>query len=169
MLVFTAALASCSPQIFSIAGGETVEKTVALNEGDICSGIILVTSGTENGLNIIILDPNQNYVIAYPTQILVTFNFTAHMTGTYTFRFDNAVGLQTKQINLNYNIKAGSTSILPRGTVINAAFYEMVAVIVIVIVVVIVAVLMVIRRRRKKRKAQPTEALSTPPPPPIID
>jgi hypothetical protein len=161
ILISSCALASATPIFFDVAIGQTVSKTVALNQNDVCTGAIIVTGGTVSDLIVRVYSPDGNYVAVYSQVIYQAINFTAKSTGTYIFEFDNTAGTTSKNVDLNVDVKAGGISILPRGTILDPLV--LIVIIAVIVAVVVILVLVLVSKRRKKAALKPE--LSEPAPP----
>ena len=84
------------------AGGEKI-KTLGLNEGDVVSGRVNVVGGSNNDIKFYVTDPNGNVVVRFDRASATDFGFTASMSGTYSFHFDNTLSDSDKTVTINYD------------------------------------------------------------------
>ena len=86
---------------FIVEAGESVKRTLNLNEGDRVSGRIVVVD-SENSLNFSIIDSDQNPIQSYQDVGSRNFQFTALKSGVYVLQF---VAAEAKQVTLNYAVQ----------------------------------------------------------------
>ncbi len=144
LLVLSFALSAVCSQTINVPSGNPTTTTLSLNKGDYVSGSIVVTGGITSDVNFYITDPDGNNVISYSQVTQTSFSFSAQTTGTYTLFFQN-LGLLTKNVTLDYNIKASIIG-LPQDTFIISLVASILA--------VIIAVSIIILAIRRKKPVQ---------------
>jgi hypothetical protein len=78
------------------------KRTVDLNAGDVVSGHVTLVG---NAINFSISNPEEAIVLNYTLINPTDFKFTASMTGTYSFHFENWFSDEVKFVSLNYNVQ----------------------------------------------------------------
>jgi len=89
-------------ETIELPAGESVTRTVNLNEGDEVSGRITVIPAS---INFSISDSDDIIILNYTNVAQKDFQFTALKTGTYDFHFENWFSEEIKVLTLNYNVQ----------------------------------------------------------------
>ena len=82
--------------------GDSVTRTVNLNEGDEVLGRITLIPAS---INFSISNPENIIILNHTNVAQKDFQFTASKTGTYGFHFENWFSEETKVLTLNYNVQ----------------------------------------------------------------
>lgn len=144
LIISSSSLAICS-QTISVPLGEPTTFTLTLNQNDYVSGSIVVTGGLTSDVNFYITDPGSNNVVSYSQITQTSFSFSAETTGVYTLFFQNT-GLLTKNVTLDYNVKASILG-LPQDT-----FIILVVAAILAVIIVVSIVILAIRRSKGSNK-----------------
>jgi hypothetical protein len=100
--VLMCGLAIAYSETMELPVGDSVTRTVNLNEGDKVSGRITVIPAS---INFSISDPDDMFILNYTNVAQKDFQFTASKTGTHTFHFENRFSEETRVLTLNYNVQ----------------------------------------------------------------
>jgi len=100
--ILTCGFANAYSETIELPGGDSVTRTVNMNEGDKFSGQVTVVG---NAINFSVSDPDGIIILNYTTVTPTSFQFTAEKTGTYSFHFENWFSEEIKFVTYNYNMQ----------------------------------------------------------------
>ena len=111
LLVLSSVAMVSGLQTFTVPAHSQQTQTVTLNQGDQVTGNINVTGGLTNDINFNITCPEGNTLVSYSLVTQTPFDFTAPVSGTYIFIFENPALLLSKSVTLDYTVKPATLGI----------------------------------------------------------
>ena len=132
-------------EVETITVGPLSEGTLTykLNNGQKFSGSVSVSGGIADSIIFSVRAPNGTRIVA-TTSIAggTEFEFMADQDGAYTLVFENTLGLNSKTVNLTYDIQTITIAGLDGTQILIAAFF--------VILVIVVGIVVIFKKGKAK-------------------